>query len=79
MRVKSSKIGFLSRLQLKIVFIIDFLNFVPPSLKGKGDRGKGPIARNPPTITTRIRFPSLLKIIVDNRRSIGYNCKRNAK
>ena len=38
----------------EIYFTIAFPDFVPPSLKGKGDRGKGSIWRNLPTIITRI-------------------------
>ena len=39
-------LGFSARFRLKFILVIAFLEFVPPSLKGKGDRGKGSIPRN---------------------------------
>ena len=57
----------------KFVFIIDFSDFVPPSLKGKGDRGKGSIARNLPTIATRIQRRRKVSPSLDRNRMKAYN------
>ena len=45
----------LSAFPIEIRFFIAFSDFVPPSLKGKGDRGKGSIARNLPINALRIQ------------------------
>ena len=42
---KSLKIVLSAHFRLEFVFTIGFSVFVPPSLKGKGDRGKGSVAK----------------------------------
>ena len=57
-------LGFLTRFRLKFVFLIGISDFVPPPLKGEGVRGRGSIARNLPTIATRIQPHSMRKVFV---------------
>ena len=63
--------GFLARFRLKFAFLIDLSDSVPPSLKGKGDRGKGSIVRNLPTIPTRIQFFATCQTTLDSAARNG--------
>ena len=47
-----------------ICLFIAFSGFVPPSLKEKGDRGKGSLARNLPTSATRIPERGMRKVFL---------------
>ena len=66
---------FFSAFSTEIYFITALPDFVPPSLKEKGDRGKGSIARNLPTIATRILDFKKLQIVLDRTVGLAYDRK----